>query len=62
MAPSSKADYADVDHINVEQPLGRFDTNASITIPKDVFEKLYLTPKLPVKGELRSTLGNPTPL
>lgn len=42
--------------------LSRFETNASITIPKDVFEKMYLTPQIPVKGELRRTFGNPTPL
>lgn len=43
-------------------PLGKYETNASIMIPKDVFEKMYLTPKLPVKGHLRDTFGNPTPL
>lgn len=46
----------------VSSHLSRLDTNASITIPKDVFEKMYLTPQLPVKGQLRKTLGNPTPL
>ena len=40
----------------------RYETNASITIPKDVFEKMYLTPKIPVKGVLRETFGNPTTL
>lgn len=42
--------------------LSRCETNASIMIPKDVFEKMYLTPQLPVKGQLRKTLGNPTPM
>ncbi|BCS25009.1 uncharacterized protein APUU_41453S [Aspergillus puulaauensis] len=42
--------------------LSRYETNASIMIPKDVFEKMYLTPQLPVKGQLRKTLGNPTPM
>ncbi|KAL2699279.1 hypothetical protein AAEP93_009254 [Penicillium crustosum] len=46
----------------VSSHLSRLDTNASITITKDMFEKMYLTPQLPVKGQLRKTLGNPTPL
>lgn len=40
----------------------RYETNASVNIPMEVFEKMYLTPQLPVKGELRKTFGNPTPM
>lgn len=31
-------------------------------IPMEVFEKMYLTPRNRVRGHLRSTFGNPTPL
>ena len=34
----------------------------SISIPKELFEKLYLAPETMVKGDLRKTFGNPTPL
>ncbi|OQV10531.1 hypothetical protein CLAIMM_14516 [Cladophialophora immunda] len=60
MTPSLKADAIEVNA--TDHPLGRQDTNASIMIPKDVFEKLYLTPQLPASGHLRSTFANPTPL
>ena len=34
-----------------------------LPLPRDVFEKLYLTPKHPsVAGDLRKKLGNPTPI
>lgn len=33
-----------------------------IPIPRDTFEKLYLTPKMPIAGNLRQTFGNPTPI
>lgn len=31
-------------------------------MPPELFEKIYLAPKNEVKGELRNTFGNPTPL
>ncbi|KAF2626449.1 hypothetical protein BU25DRAFT_99608 [Macroventuria anomochaeta] len=37
-------------------------TAGSISISPELFEKLYLSPKNEVKGELRKTFGNPTPL
>ncbi|KAJ4989884.1 GPR1/FUN34/YaaH-class plasma membrane protein [Stagonosporopsis vannaccii] len=37
-------------------------TAGSISITPELFEKLYLSPKNDVKGELRKTFGNPTPL
>jgi hypothetical protein len=37
-------------------------TNASVTIPIEVFEKRYLTPQMPGKGDLYKRLANPTPL
>ena len=34
-----------------------------LPIPREAFEKLYLSPKHPsVSGELRKKLGNPTPV
>ncbi|GKZ24676.1 hypothetical protein AbraIFM66951_011947 [Aspergillus brasiliensis] len=33
-----------------------------LPIPRDTFEKLYLTPKMPIAGKLRQTFGNPTPI
>lgn len=40
----------------------RDGTAGSINMPPELFEKLYLAPKNEVKGELRNTFGNPTPL
>ncbi|MCJ1231880.1 hypothetical protein MMC12_008559 [Toensbergia leucococca] len=34
----------------------------SITMTPEMFEKIYLTPQSNVKGDLRKTFGNPTPL
>ena len=44
--------------------LRRYQTTDSVMlpIPRDVFEKLYLSPKTPNAGKLRSTFGNPTPI
>ncbi|CAI7572250.1 unnamed protein product [Penicillium pancosmium] len=36
--------------------------NVLMPIPRDVFDKLYLTPKTPIAGNLRRTFGNPTPI
>ena len=37
-------------------------TSDSIAIPRDLLEKLYLSPPQTVKGGLRGTFGNPTAL
>lgn len=42
--------------------LERIRTAGSISIPPELFERLYLSPENKVKGDLRSTFGNPTPL
>ncbi|KAH8173801.1 hypothetical protein LIA77_05220 [Sarocladium implicatum] len=34
----------------------------NMTISPELFEQLYLSPKNKVKGELRQTVGNPTPI
>lgn len=36
--------------------------SGSIMISPELFEKLYLNPKTPVSGNLRSIIGNPTPM
>jgi hypothetical protein len=42
--------------------LRRIQTAGSISISPELFEKIYLSPQNRVKGELRKTVGNPTPL
>ena len=43
-------------------PLERIRTAGSVSIPPELFEQLYLAPFGRVKGELRQTFGNPTPI
>ena len=45
-----------------EDALHRVRTAGSIAIPPELFEKMYLSPQTPVKGDLRQTFANPTPL
>ena len=45
-----------------ESVLERVRSAGLLTISREMFEKLYLNPKTTVKGDLRSTFGNPTPL
>jgi hypothetical protein len=42
--------------------LNRVETAQSVNISMEMFEKLYLSPENKVKGDLRKTFGNPTPL
>ena len=42
--------------------LRRIRTAGSISISPELFEKIYLSPQNAVKGDLRKTFGNPTPL
>lgn len=42
--------------------LNRIRTAGSISISPELFEKLYLSPENRVKGDLRKTFGNPTPI
>lgn len=42
--------------------LRKIRTAGSISISPDLFEKLYLGPQTQVKGDLRKTFGNPTPI
>jgi len=45
-----------------ESTMERIRSAGLLTISPEVFEKLYLQPQVPVKGELRNIVGNPTPL
>jgi hypothetical protein len=45
-----------------ETALKRIRTAGSISISPELFEKLYLSPQNAVKGDLRKTFGNPTPV
>ncbi|KAK0507876.1 hypothetical protein JMJ35_009765 [Cladonia borealis] len=45
-----------------DDALERIRTAGSISIPPELFEKLYLSPENRVSGDLRKTFGNPTPL
>jgi len=42
--------------------LNRIRTAGSISISPELFEKIYLSPQNAVKGDLRKTFGNPTPI
>ena len=37
-------------------------TQTMMTISPELFEKLYLTPKVPTEGDFRKRFANPTPL
>lgn len=51
--------YVDDDHM---ETLNRFRSAQSIAMTPELFEKLYLSPQNAVKGELRKTFANPTPM
>lgn len=43
-------------------PAMRQMTTESIPVPKEMIEAMYLNPATRVKGQLRKTFANPTPL
>ncbi|KAF2433583.1 GPR1/FUN34/YaaH-class plasma membrane protein [Tothia fuscella] len=45
-----------------DDALRRIRTAGSISISPELFEKIYLSPQNNVKGDLRKTFGNPTPI
>ncbi|KAH6685928.1 hypothetical protein F5X68DRAFT_209524 [Plectosphaerella plurivora] len=58
-------DHGSDEHINYrsrEEALHRVRTAGSVSISPELFEKLYLSPQNKVKGDLRKTFGNPTPI
>lgn len=49
--------------MDTAEAMRRIRTAGSISIPPELFEKLYLSPHDHyIKGDLRKTFGNPTPL
>jgi len=54
----------DLDHRNhePEDALRKIQTAGSISISPELFEKIYLSPQNRVKGDIRQTFGNPTPI
>lgn len=61
--------YGDTDRMDQLHPnespenaLTKIRTAGSVSIPPELFEKLYLSPESRVKGDLRKTFGNPTPM
>lgn len=51
------------DHASdVDYALRRAKTTGAVSISAELFEKLYLSPKNEVSGQLRKTFGNPTPM
>lgn len=50
------------DHHDEDTALRRLRTAGSISITPELFEKIYLSPKNQVSNNIRSTVGNPTPL
>ncbi|KAI0125427.1 hypothetical protein BJ170DRAFT_637550 [Xylariales sp. AK1849] len=51
--------HKDMSH---DDALNRIKTAGSISLSPELFEKLYLSPQNNVKGDLRKTFGNPTPI
>ena len=45
-----------------DEALHKLKTANSVTMSPELFEKIYLNPQNAVKGELRNTFANPTPL
>jgi hypothetical protein len=50
------------ENMSTIEALKRIQTAGSIAISPELFEKIYLSPQTQVKGDLRKTFGNPTPL
>ena len=60
MAGAMQDQISAVDGKNIQ----RVETAESVflPVPRDLFEKLYLNPKLPKEGKLYRKFGNPTPV
>lgn len=54
-------DHVDHGHRH-DDALHRLRTAGSVTMSPELFEQLYLAPQTSVKGDLRRTFGNPTPI
>ncbi|KAK3705607.1 hypothetical protein LTR37_013215 [Vermiconidia calcicola] len=58
-------DFSNGYHLNEQHDpddaLRKINTAGSISISPELFEKIYLSPQNKVAGDLRKTVGNPTP-
>lgn len=61
-SPDTRVGGDQFENMDHETALHRMRTAGSISISPEMFEKLYLSPQNNVKGDLRKTFGNPTPL
>lgn len=61
-----EAKYQQHEHLDgnmaSDEALSKIKTAGSISISPELFEKIYLSPQNQVKGDLRKTFGNPTPV
>ncbi|KAJ4368029.1 hypothetical protein N0V83_006384 [Neocucurbitaria cava] len=48
-------------HIDSEEKF-RYELAKTVTLTPELYERLFITPKTPVAGDLRSRFGNPTPI
>ncbi|OQV09581.1 hypothetical protein CLAIMM_13688 [Cladophialophora immunda] len=64
ISPSNHKATYDMHHDDYDrdEALRKIRTAGSISITPELFEKIYLSPANRVSNNLRSTLGNPTPL
>ena len=64
MSDDNASDKQERQDTSTTEMLRRIQTAESVLlpIPRDAFEKLYLSPKIPRAGNLRRTFGNPTPI
>ncbi|KAI9821211.1 MAG: hypothetical protein M1827_003945 [Pycnora praestabilis] len=64
--PGTNGGHGSGYHLGPDEPsdtaLKKIKTAGSISISPELFEKLYLSPQNNIKGDLRRTFGNPTPL
>jgi uncharacterized protein len=58
---SAERGHLNLDKIESHEHLRNALTN-TMTLSPEAFEKLYLGPKSEVKGDLRKTFANPTPM
>ncbi|KAK7204326.1 GPR1/FUN34/yaaH family-domain-containing protein [Myxozyma melibiosi] len=61
-APDSIPSKLELDNDDVVAQQSRFRAASTVTMTPELFEKLYLSPKTAVAGDLRQRFANPTPL
>ena len=48
-------------HFDSEEKL-RYELAKTVTLTPELYERLFISPKTPVAGDLRARFGNPTPI